>query len=246
MALSRDDVIAKIKRLLRLSRSQNVEEAATAARHAQRMMSKYQLELAELGDVDDDGGEAPKVSVQMGEDGLYTAKSLPFWICRLAACLADLNHCEAFIRSAQGEQSIGIVGAPRNVSYIRYVFAYLRREIMRLCREKAKLLQDFRRRRVGTKWRTDFRLGATDEVILRMQEAKDDAFCNASPQALMRVNVIRKAAKSWVEENVTKPGRKRRKRDHDRGGYYAGRYAAQEIQIESPELALGDGKDVEP
>ncbi len=243
MELERQDIIGKVKRLLRLTRSDNVLEAANAARHAQRMMSKYQLELAELGDTDEDSG-APHMEVRMGEEGIYEARALQYWICRLAACLADLNHCETFIRTEGGNQSIGLVGSPRDVGYVRYMFGYLRREIVRLCRIYASATAQMRGvKNVGTKWRTDFKLGATDEVILRMQEAKEDAFLDASPQALMKINAVRKAAKSWVEENVTLPGRKRKKSNLDQSGYQTGRLAGHDIELQSSGVALPEGTE---
>ena len=48
------EVREKIKKLLRLGESSNINEAANAAAHAQRLMDKYRIAMIELGDVGED------------------------------------------------------------------------------------------------------------------------------------------------------------------------------------------------
>jgi hypothetical protein len=235
-------IIDRIKKLLRLARGMDnekggglgVEETANAAAHAQRLMAKYQIEEAQLGDLDDDGSGAG-VNACMGDDGLYRGRNLPFWICRLAACLADLNNCDSFIQISGRERIIGIVGGPVETSVVRYMFDYLRKEIAKLCRQHPQ-------RKNSPAWRTDFKLGATDQVILRMKDARQDEFHDAPPQALARLSAVRKAAKAWTEEHVTKKAEDRKRRPPDPNGYMQGRVAGQGIQLET-EMALPEGAE---
>ena len=238
-----EHILKRIRTLLRLSKSGDnlggggvsVEETANAAAMAQRLMSKHQIEEADLGDLEDDG-LAPGVVAYMGDDGLYRGRNLPFWLCRLGACIGDLNSCECFVQTVGKERIIGIVGLPRDVSVVRYMFTYLRKEIPVLCGRHPQTKK-------GSKWRNDFKLGATDEVIVRMREAKDDAFQEASKNALVRLDAVREAAKTWTEENVTRAGHKRKPVEPDPRGYHAGRIAGREISLESSGLELPEGEE---
>lgn len=240
--MSDGKIIDRIKKLLRLARGQDnnkggglgVEETANAAAHAQRLMSKYQIEEAQLGDLDDDGS-APTVTPLMDADGLYRGRNLPFWICRLVASLADLNNAEAFIQIRGRDRIIGIVGSPRDTSVITYMFGYLRREIVRMSRQHPKKVN-------SPSWRNDFKLGATDQVVHRMREGRDQALWAAPPTALVRLNAVRKAAQKWKEDHETQKADDRKRRAPDPDGYFQGRLAGQEIRLDSGQ-ALNEGTE---
>jgi hypothetical protein len=75
-----------------------------------------------------------------------------------------------------------------------------------------------------------------------MKDARQEEFHRAPPQALVRLTAVRKAAKAWTEEHVTKKPDKRKHREPDPNGYVQGRLAGQEIQLET-EQALPEGTE---
>lgn len=225
--MSEPRIIDRIRKLLRLARSDNVHEAATAAARAQELMSKYELEEAQLGDISEDN--TSRVMAFADEDGLYGANRLALWLLRLAVNLAELNNAECFVQVKGKRRVIGLVGNPRNVSLIRYLFLFLKREIERLCSVHAQ-------GRSSTQWRNSFKLGATDEVILRMREARDSIFRTASHTALARINAERLEARNWVEEKQTRKPRKP-KADVAYHAYVTGRVVGRQIQLDT-ELEL--------
>lgn len=241
-----DRIVAKIKRLLRLATSESVGEAANAAAAAQRLMAQYEIELDELGDLYDDDDDDPNIDTLKGDDGLYRGQKVPFWVLRLASCLADLNHCTAFMqviptsKTVCREHVVCVAGSPVNLSVVNYMFRYLESEIRSLCKQYAASWKESTGYAAGTKWRNDFKLGATDQVILRMRDAREDIFQNANPRTLMRLDAIHQASKKWLEDNKTEGTPNRSAPRPSLSGYIAGQHAGRKIELKA-EQALPEG-----
>lgn len=227
----------KIKRLLRLSASDNLNEAASAAAHAQRLMAQHHIDQAQLGELYED--ELPGVVTLRGDDGIYRGRNIHAWILRLAACLADLNHCQAFLqvqpktdpRQRHQQKIICLVGVPLSVSATRYLFTFLHEEIRTLTVRYANLYKQQTGLTAPTSWRRDFRHGATDEVIRRMREAREQVLTHINPKALMRINVIQRAAIEAKERVVTGDPWEQKTRPAKIDPYLTGQIAAQQIQL---------------
>lgn len=238
--MTNQGLIARIKHLLRLSRSADVNEASNAAAHAQRLMARHQIDLAMLGDVDADGTPTTVVSA-LGDDAIYNGVCVPFWIKQLAVGLADVNDCAAVMQIRGDTRSIGLVGTPLAISCVRYMFGYLQREIVRLASlHSAEHARTHGLRRPSTKWRNDFKIGATHEIVRRMKDARDDIFRGAPANALMRMDTLRRAARTWVDENVTRPPDKPPTAKVDADAYHTGRRAGKGVTL-STDLALPEG-----
>lgn len=185
-----ENIIARVRKLLELAKSDNINEAANAAMNAQKLMAQHNIDEAVLA-VSRDEAEQEKVE----DDILVGGKTrIPTWRKKLGTVVAQTNLCDVYFCAAD----IHVVGAPRDASTVRYLFTWLTREINRLC----DAAMDERSLSTGTTrrvWANNFRLGAVSAVAIKLAEANESARKtarqNASAQdslgtgaALVRVN----------------------------------------------------------
>ena len=104
--MERDRIIERIRKLLRLSRSENPYEAALAAERVQRMLSEYNLTLE--GIVDEETEKARQINRK-------TRKDLEEWAHILAGRTASVFDCQYFHDPNTGETSFVGVGADPEV-----------------------------------------------------------------------------------------------------------------------------------
>lgn len=247
--MTTDEIIDKIAKLLRLSKSPNVNEAALAAAKAQEMMDKYRIDAAAV-DVNGDGQKNPDEPI---ED--YT-KTEPLdklgrkgasWKSILAGGLGRVNNCRSYRSWARNEhgayhQVLGIVGRKSDVQVVRYMYQYLVREIDRLTKELAH--------GNGRSFCNAFRLGAVATVRERLQEAKAKTEREMREQAetmqarirvekaLVRVDNQKLEVDIWVRRHLHL-GSGRRVNYSSGHGYVAGRQAGHSIRLGGARGALG-------
>lgn len=161
------DILDKIKRLLALAGSDNVHEAALAAKTAQKLMARHNIEAAML-EVDSES----ESQEQIGEEVFagVSGKRLSTWKTALCATVARVNGCSAYSQWFAGDQRMVFVGTPSDSKTARYMSAWLIAEIDRLTKlERAK------RGPQGRSYYNSFRLGAAHEIARRLKEAHRDA-----------------------------------------------------------------------
>lgn len=236
--MNRDEAMRKVASLLKLANSNNANEAALAAQRAQEIMDKFHLDSAML---DIDGGakvEPDEPIVNFGSKGapLYEANKRSTWRWRLAQEIALANGCRIYLTGG----SIQIVGRPSDADTVRYLFAYLMKEVDRLA--------DRESRGCGRTWANNFRLGVVDTIGEKMKEAaqhvreaaRQEARAANNPNALVRVNtaIERVAAKSiavdkWIKENMKLRSGRGTSSTYDGAARAAGRAAGREINVGS-------------
>lgn len=162
-------VVSKIQRLLALSKSDNVHEAANAAASAQRLLDEHRLTRAALPETRGDTMNAIGRTWFMGA---VTGRTAP-WKIRLAANVAE--HNGAIILFYKG--LVEIVGTPDDVSATRLLYDYLRGEIDRLTAQETKGR--------GVRYANNFRLGAVETIGLRLIAARRRATTGAATTALV-------------------------------------------------------------
>ena len=113
--MERDRIIERIRKLLRLSRSENPYEAALAAERVQRMLSEYNLTLE--GIVDEETEKARQINRK-------TRKDLEEWAHILASRTASVFDCRYFHDPNTGETSFVGVGADPEVCGWMYGYLY--------------------------------------------------------------------------------------------------------------------------
>jgi len=224
MSMSREDAIQKIKKCLALSKSANQHEAASALRHAQALMEKYNI------DVDD----AELLGIVNAEILGSGSQKPPVFESMLAQSIAKLMDCKVFLSYQMNRRSstskviavwhfAGFDPAPEIASY---AFDVLYRQLK--------------------KARTTFINTTLKRVQIRANKVKRaDMFCEgwvleASEQARRikpnteKLKQIEAHIKKTTELTTFKPknrNEKTRDSSRSRNDYWSGRQAGKEAQI---------------
>jgi len=164
-----ENLLDKVKKLLRLAERTNSEgEAAAAAAAAQKLIERHKLDVAAL-----DLSEAHEAPVEAPEkatlDGAEGRRNKCAWRGSLASGIARANACRVYWTGPR----LQIVGAPSDVATVRYMYAYLVREIDRLAETKSG----------GKAWLHAWRMGAVATVSQRLREAREEARREARAEA---------------------------------------------------------------
>jgi hypothetical protein len=157
--MTRDEVLSKIRKLLRLGESANEHEAALAVARAQALMEKHRITQAALAIESDEG---PTEEIRHWDDPLdpfpdKPAKRLSQWRVRLGSTLARANGCSIFMSGA----SVHLVGRASNVQQVRYLYAFCWKEIDRLTSKFGA--------GNGRTWGANFRLGCVDAIAIAIE-----------------------------------------------------------------------------
>lgn len=152
------DVLEKIKKCLRLSKSNFENEAATALRIAQKLMAKYGLEMAEI-DLDETGHLKPE---NITEETLDPRQLWP-WEKVLIVVISNILPVATGFHSgyAGGRKAIAFIGTKADVAIAMEVHKILRQEILRLSRDEASELD-----------KRSFRTGCTHILLDRSKMLK--------------------------------------------------------------------------
>lgn len=239
-----DKISDKIRKLLRLSESSNVEEAANAAAAAQRLMEKHNIERAML--LGDHESWAPKLHF---DAPLVTGKRISTWHVSLAQDVARVNGCAVFVHEERlGDAlicaAICLVGTSEDVVNARHIFNFLRTEIDRLAAQYGRERRERRQKNNRTALNS-FRIGAVNTIHWRLLETLEAARKSARKSAKGSVALVRvdnaiaqldqriDAAKALLAAaaNGTPSGRARSKIDW--GAYAMGQQAAKNIDLQT-------------
>lgn len=154
-----DKILDRVRKLLELAHSDNVNEAGNAAARAQELMSRHNISEAMLT-------PAGAPEEQPEEDLLFVAGAYQRWRGSLAVVMGEANQCLVF----RTGPALRIVGRPSDVQTVRYLFVYVVREIERLCKFDADL-----RGNPGKTWCNNYKHGASNEVARRLRESAREA-----------------------------------------------------------------------
>ena len=182
-------VIARIRKLLALSRSSNPHEASLAAEKAQEIMFAHSLSMAEVEASTGAGAGWTSDEVKLGTMGSIS------WKRRLFTGVAGACFCQGLWYSSE---AVGIVvGRPHNVKLVTHLYQYLHRTIDRLA--------DADWRRMGserwhaTTWKLHFCAGAADMVTARLYR-KRRSLEDADPRSRALVPVEDAGLKEQIEK----------------------------------------------
>ena len=146
-----ENVIEKVRKLLRLGESDNPHESASAIAMAQRIMAENRITAAEIEL--EAPAAAPREEVRGWENPLDSAKAaLPSWKGRLALILAKANGCQVY----RSGPTLKIIGRASRVEEVRYLYTYCAQEVERITRRRGH--------GNGRTWANNFRLGCVDAI----------------------------------------------------------------------------------
>lgn len=163
--MSHEKILERIRRLLALSRSENLNEAGNAARAAQRLMSEHQIDEAQVS-FDAGEADAPFADEEIADFGQRTSH----WRSIVLDGLASANGARAYLRAYKlagvRHSTVRVLGPRAAVATVRYLFEYLIRQVEELV---------LRHEEASVRWKNAFRLGAAAMLRTRLVEAAEDA-----------------------------------------------------------------------
>lgn len=160
-----DKVMERIRRLLALSNSPNLNEAGNAARAAQRLITEHQIDEAQLS-FDAGDSEVPFTDEEIADFGQRASH----WRSIVLDGLASANGARAYVRSYRlagvRHSTARVLGPRAAVATVRYLYDYLTRQVDELVRLHEG---------TSVRWKNAFRLGAAAMLRRRLVEAAEDA-----------------------------------------------------------------------
>lgn len=171
----------RIRKLLALANSSNVNEAASAAAEAARLMNEHKLTATDVAA--DDGSKITELP--LGAEGFMAS-----WKFALVTGVARAFFCEAIALRVGARRKIRIVGKKDDAEVAVGVFNYVVKEIDRLADldvETYDAREIMREGRIDVRvYKENFRKGAAEGVATRLKE-ETDRFKNSGERALVVV-----------------------------------------------------------
>lgn len=179
--MNEDKILDRVRKLLRLSKSTNANEAASAAAEASRLMQEYQIEEMSVN-LDDTSAANESVGTEsIHQEG----RKASHWKGGIAAALARSLGAKMYWskdydrETKQHVTRTNVIGRPSDVRTIGYMHGYLVNEIDRLADEAWEAEKDENMRyqisdTCGEKisaarlWREAFKKGASTTISNRL------------------------------------------------------------------------------
>lgn len=132
--MDKTTALEKIKKLLRLSNSDNEGEARQALQAAQRLMAKFHIEVAETEEISQDS--------VVSEEAEKTTKSEPSTRLELAALIGKNMRCKV-LKSYKNGGSILFIGESIDVKIVKETFNFAWNAYLKLYDKYTQSIPDF-------------------------------------------------------------------------------------------------------
>lgn len=160
--MSDNEIIEKIQKLLKLSESSNVHEAALAAQRAADLMLKYNIEKSVL---DFDQNKKEEIEYSLFEKNEGSNKNR--FQGDLASAIASFFDAQILWRG----NDLWLVGSKSDLNATKYLFQAISNQITELCESAWWSIGKWSGVH-GKTWKGSFRQGALDEIKKRLVERK--------------------------------------------------------------------------
>lgn len=214
-----DKILDRVHKLLALSASSNVHEAALAAARAQRLIETHRLHGLLRKE------QAAEPIEDARTEPLVAARRIRKWKQVLASALAELNGCLTYTLKTPTEEQLILVGTVSDQAAVRALWAWL-------C-HRVEWLSATHGDGHDKRWHDAFRIGAVQTIMerLRSDQVEFSAELSSSTQLMVRDGLIerqdRVAAFATQQLNL-KPGRGLRL---DPRAYRRGRVAGSDVAL---------------
>ena len=201
----RGKILDRVKKLLALSTSSNVNEAANAAAAAQKLMLEHKLTEADVSDTQ----EGQMFELSMGAAGFSMR-----WKFVLVTAVARSFFCEAVGLRVGQRRKVRIVGRREDVEIAARVFRHLHSEINRLAKIEIEAVdwdEGVYSCRLGLaagiehdpgQYLESFRRGAVAAVIAKFRTGEED-FVASDSRALVVASRGREQVREYVGSKFT-------------------------------------------
>jgi hypothetical protein len=218
-------IIDKVRKLRQLAQSSTANEAANAAAAAERLIQEHRIAEAELeSDTEENIAPITDYLVEPGTSAISWRSQLITALCRAYSC-AVWQASKRDETSYRTKLAWGVVGTPADVETVRYQYAYLTTEIVRLAASHPIKLK-------GKREFNSFYLGACagirNAMSVATKAAREQAVASLSTStALLRLDERLERAKAALPKDLRSKGSFRSAISGD--AYEAGRSAGASI-----------------
>lgn len=170
--MTKERIIDKIEKLLRLATSPNEHEAAAASARAQKLMEKHQIDVLELG------GEDEENTLQAMDDFIEGKQRYEGWYTNFFNSLAMAYDLDPYFSKRRRYTGLRVIGLKSDILLFKQVFAYLIETITRLHKSaykdhKATLAPwEKTSRQYSMDFRKDFCYGCATGIVKNIREQK--------------------------------------------------------------------------
>jgi hypothetical protein len=161
-----DRIIDKLRKVMAMTQSPVEAEAQTAMEMLQRLLTQYNLEMADL---EQRGAQTkPGITEQAHDLG----KAAFNWKLDLAETIAEHYYCWGMVD--RYSKTVKFVGRPDNVESLKMLYAWVIDQIKRISSEERKRWQEESGEHVDPlRWQVNFGLGVVSRLGVRLREIRE-------------------------------------------------------------------------
>jgi hypothetical protein len=213
--MASDKIIKRIQALLALGQSSNEFEANNANAEAQRLISKHQIEQAEIDSAGNIKQEIVSVTINSG------SKSNILWKTKLIVALSEVNNCFIYTekretlevsktnpnKQASDHTVYIVIGSKPNVELVEILFELILNQVEYFAKEFQPSIKS---RTVGKSEKNSFKLGIVTRIAQRLKDTKEEVIKEhkelkgSISTALVFIGQQEKEIQQFIETNVGK------------------------------------------
>lgn len=210
-----DSVILKVKKLLALSNSSNINEAAAAAAAANKLIDQYRLSEADLFSAENENDP-----IIEDNDPIYETGRITPWKSSLVAVLAKHYGCAVYnsVHYPNGRKAsrYKLIGRTNDISITKYMFNWLMLECQRLSENEA--------RGKGKIFAASYCQGFVAGIRQQLNKSREEAKQTASENSIIKINAREQEAIEMMNKlHNLRNSRVQSSAKFDYDGYSAGK-----------------------
>lgn len=160
-------ILDKLRKVLALCTSPVEGEAQLAAERLQQLLTKYNLEVADLE------VHAPAMKPAVTESQFDLGKAAFRWKLDLAETVATHYFCAPIVRYWNKEQPVTFVGRPDNVESLKLLYGWLIDQVRAIAsEERRKYVSDTGRHIDPLRWQLNFGEGCVRRLGTRLEDLR--------------------------------------------------------------------------
>jgi hypothetical protein len=256
--MQRDVLESKIRKLMALSQSSNVHEAAAASAAAQHLIDKYKIEVILNNIKEDESGPQEGIGSHTEHVLFRFQKRKPAWKWAIAWAASSANDCKPWLARDGEGLCVFLVGKESDCDHCAILFKYIVETVERLAEStfvpQSTLMPGRSRRGEKRRWKHAFTLGAAVAIRDRLAESArkraEEAARAASrrglssseaTRAIQKMNSRGDEVEKWMNEREMIYSNKKVSFSHTSDRAYSEGYRAGEsMSIGSKRKALKD------
>jgi hypothetical protein len=174
-----EDLKRKLTKILALTQSPNEAEATAAAGHLHRLLTKHNLDIADL----EHRGQSSRPTIRQENHDL--GKAAFKWKLDLAEGIAAFYYCHPLVD--RDAKTVAFLGRPDNVQSLQMLYTWIIDQIRRIAKEERRAHYDRTGEHIDPlRWQIHFGVGCVERLVERLVEMKareeEDAIYEAASQ----------------------------------------------------------------